>query len=41
MRILKISIKFCCPLLTTTVSGSPVLRDGKLTERDVCGANLR
>ena len=24
------SIKICCPLLTTVVSGSPIIQDGRL-----------
>ena len=24
------SVKFCCPFLTTLVSGSPIIQDGKL-----------
>ena len=26
----KISIKICCPLLTTLLSGSPIIQNGKL-----------
>ena len=26
----KVSVKSCCPLLTTLLSGSPIIQDGKL-----------
>lgn len=29
-RFEKLSENFCCPLLTTTMSGSPVLQNGKI-----------
>lgn len=29
-RFEKLTENFCCPLLTTIMSGSPVLQDGKL-----------
>lgn len=29
-RFEKLSENFCCPLLTTTMSGSPILQNGKL-----------
>ncbi len=30
LEFLKSSRKICCPILTTLVSGSPIIQDGKL-----------